>query len=505
MSEATLEVRNLRFSMANVPRWWHGGRRAVSAYFDNLSVFFPAGERFFVESVRANERFAKSESLRREVKAFCGQEGIHSREHVRYNAHLREQGYPIDEMERRVKRLLKVAKSALPPRARLGVTCALEHFTALMAHMILEDPKLLEGADPTMAALWRWHAAEENEHRAVAFDLFRDAGGTYAERAGTMAIATVIFWAKVVEQQARMMNHDGTATTPREWAAVVKFLFVEPGGMQHLIRPYLDYYRPGFHPHDIECTKLVEQWVELYRTSEVYRSAALGLSPIPAGSRRLRARRTFQVRLRAANDDLPPASTKAHPRGRFSGRDAADSPGDISAAERGRVRGLPEPENVLGEPPHDDRQEDEPEDDHDGDDDGHRTAAGHGELRAGGGHLGVVGGCRSGALTRHELRGRGGLRGGLGLGAVRERADHRAAGENDDHAVERHAQRDVDHLVPHRHEHRRQADDAQRAEAQADLAEGHLGRVEGHDDYVGSGTRSILVTGPVSEAPPAST
>ena len=273
MSEPTLEVRNIRFSMARVPRFWHGGRRAVTAYFDNLSVFFPAGERFFVQSVRAHEHLAKSESLRREVKAFCGQEGVHSREHVRYNDHLREQGYPVEAMEIRVKRLLKVARTVLSPRAQLGVTCALEHFTALMAHMILEDPKLLEGADETMAALWRWHAAEENEHRAVAFDLFRDAGGTYGERAATMAIATVIFWAKVVEHQARMMAHDGTATSPREWASVVKFLFVEPGGMGGLIKPYLEYYRPGFHPHDIECTKLVERWVELYRTSELYRAA----------------------------------------------------------------------------------------------------------------------------------------------------------------------------------------------------------------------------------------
>jgi glutamate dehydrogenase (NAD(P)+) len=57
--------------------------------------------------------------------------------------------------------------------------------------------------------------------------------------------------------------------------------------------------------------------VALKRIQSVYRERdifPLGLSPIPAGSRHLRARRTLQVRLRAANGDLPPVSTKAHPR-----------------------------------------------------------------------------------------------------------------------------------------------------------------------------------------------
>ena len=62
--------------------------------------------------------------------------------------------------------------------------------------------------DPTMAALWRWHALEENEHKEVAFDVYMAAGGNYPERAFVMALTTLIFWAKVVEQQARVSNPD---------------------------------------------------------------------------------------------------------------------------------------------------------------------------------------------------------------------------------------------------------------------------------------------------------
>ncbi len=271
------QIRNLRFdthraasddrtapSPPPVPRHWHGGRRSVTSFFDGLSIFFPEGERFFVKSVRAYERRVKDETLREAVRAFCGQEGIHGREHVRYNEMLAAQGYPARAMEERVTRLLARVMKKTPRRSQLGATCALEHFTALMGEMILTSPKILEGADPTMAALWRWHAMEENEHKAVAFDVFVAAGGTYAERVITMAVASVIFWAKVLEHQARMMKVDGTLWSAREWFALAKFLFVEPGGLSGLLPRYLAYYRFGFHPNDRDSRAIIEAWEREY-------------------------------------------------------------------------------------------------------------------------------------------------------------------------------------------------------------------------------------------------
>jgi len=259
---APLKIRNLRFdTSAAIPRAWHGGRRSVTTFFDNLSVFFPEGERFFIASVKAQEARVTSPALREAMRAFCGQEGIHSREHVRYNEMLAARGYPIAAMERRVGWLLRRAARRLPRRRQLAVTCALEHFTALMGQLVLREPGILEGADPTMAALWRWHSIEENEHKSVAFDVFRAAGGTYSERVSVMIMVSIIFWGKVLEQQARMMSVDGTALSVREWAALVGFLFVEPGGMGGVARHYLDYFRPGFHPDDIDATPLIESWV----------------------------------------------------------------------------------------------------------------------------------------------------------------------------------------------------------------------------------------------------
>ncbi|MDB4986080.1 MAG: hypothetical protein JWN04_1258, partial [Myxococcaceae bacterium] len=260
MSAGTLpEVRNLQFATdAQIPRYWHGGRKSVTQFLNNLSVFFPVGERFFIASLKQHKDFITDPTLAAEARAFYAQEGIHSREHVRYNAMLKEQGYPIEAMEERVAQLLSLVTKLTPKRMQLGVTCALEHFTALMADLLLSDDKLMEGADPTMARLWRWHAAEENEHKAVAFDVFKAAGGTYPERAATMIGATVIFWAKVLEHQIRMMAHDNTVFDAREWYALAKFLFVEPGGFLRLVPTYLSYFRPSFHPWDHDNTKLLE-------------------------------------------------------------------------------------------------------------------------------------------------------------------------------------------------------------------------------------------------------
>ncbi len=270
------EIRNVRFPVepTRIPRDWHGGRRAVSRFFDNLSIFFPAGERFFVTAVNAHREHVTDEALARDVRLFAGQEGCHGREHVRYNDMLRAHGYPVDAMEGRVVRLLARVTRVTKKRWRLAITCALEHFTALMAHMILSDARMLAGADPVMAALWRWHAAEENEHKAVAFDVYRAAGGTYPERALIMAAATVIFWAKVLEHQVRLARVDGTLFSVREWAALVRYLFVEPGGMLRLLKPYLAYYRPSFHPWQLDNSALLEQWKAEYASSPVYRSAA---------------------------------------------------------------------------------------------------------------------------------------------------------------------------------------------------------------------------------------
>ena len=262
--EPMLVVRNLRFAIdESVPKHWHGRGRAVSIYFDGLSLFFPEGERFFVSSVRAHEKHL-SQELALEAKRFAAQEGIHGREHDGYNAHLARHGYPSARLERKVKDLLRFARRSLPRRWQLGITCALEHFTGMMALILLGDPRNLQGSHPTMRELWRWHAAEESEHKTVPFDVFRAAGGTEFERIATMLIATAFFWAKVLQHQVVMMRADGCLWSLAEWHSLARYHFVDPGGMRTIAWTWLQYFKSGFHPSDLDDGALLDAWREEY-------------------------------------------------------------------------------------------------------------------------------------------------------------------------------------------------------------------------------------------------
>lgn len=257
------QIRNLSFELGpHIPRFWHGAGRSITLFFNNLSILFPAGERFFIASVKAHSALVSDANLAACVRGFSAQEGIHSREHARYNEMLAAQGFPIEKMERAVKRILGAAKWVLSSRGQLAATCALEHLTALLGHFVLKDPRILERAHPTMAALWQWHAAEELEHKAVAYDVYQTARGGYLRRATLMLLASSIFWSWVFIQQLRLMRQDGIMLDRKEWAALVRFLFIEPGGMWPLLRLTLSYYRPDFHPRQIDSEALLAGWLE---------------------------------------------------------------------------------------------------------------------------------------------------------------------------------------------------------------------------------------------------
>src|SRR5690606_20539985 len=190
--------RNLRFALppGRALNWNPAGLH-VTQFFNTLSLFFPAGERFFIQSVRHFRNDIDDAALKAQISAFIGQEGFHTREHEEYNDALKAAGMPVQAMERIVEGLLEAVKR-LPPSLQLAATVALEHLTAVLGDMLLRNDALLADTEPHFAALWRWHALEETEHKAVCFDAYeqvvgRDARG-YAQRVLAFVLANVLFW-----------------------------------------------------------------------------------------------------------------------------------------------------------------------------------------------------------------------------------------------------------------------------------------------------------------------
>jgi hypothetical protein len=263
-NQADFSVRDVAFDLDDsVPRYWHGQRRAVTIFFNNLSTLFPLGERFFIKSVaRYRGEVADDPQLLAEVRAFTAQEAVHTREHESYNAMLRRQGYDVDGLERGVAALLRLPQRSgrLRDRICLSVTTALEHWTALLGHFVLaEGSNALAGADPRMAALWRWHAAEECEHKAVAFDVYMRTGGGLVVRLLTMIVTSLIFWGRIVQQQRLMMRTDGIAGSLAEWRDLGRFLFVEQR-VHRMLPLWFAYFSPWFHPWRLDDSALLERW-----------------------------------------------------------------------------------------------------------------------------------------------------------------------------------------------------------------------------------------------------
>jgi predicted metal-dependent hydrolase len=234
-------------------------------YFNALSTAFPQGETLFIEAVR---RFRDSvdEPLRQQITAFVQQEATHSREHVAFNKLLRATGYDTTAMDAMTRYRVDRART-LSPLVQLALTVALEHFTAIMARALLTERLPLSGAPDEIVRLWQWHAIEEIEHKAVAYDTYlavtrhMPPRRRWALRCHVMALASLTFWHSNFQRMADFFQQDGINTLST-WLRVARYLLVKPGMVRRTLWPYLRFYVPGFHPWhrddrpliaDVEC------------------------------------------------------------------------------------------------------------------------------------------------------------------------------------------------------------------------------------------------------------
>src|SRR5215213_1555824 len=251
-ADLTITPRDRRFGRAAAQkRLWHGGSVEATAIYNALSSTFPAGEAYFVESVRKLREGAPPK-LAEEIKAFTTQEAIHSREHDAFNRRAEQAGYDLSKLEAQVEKRLAITRSR-PPVANVAATMALEHFTAILAHQLLADPSHLEGAEAEAAELWRWHACEEIEHKGVAYDTWLHATRDWTRwkrwkvKAKVMLYITRNFLVDRTQGALELMRQDGV-TGIEAWARLLSYLWLRPGMFRKIAGAWLRFFLPGFHP-----------------------------------------------------------------------------------------------------------------------------------------------------------------------------------------------------------------------------------------------------------------
>ena len=262
----TVPTRRISFEevVATVPKHFaeHGdliNSHVVAA----LTSVFPDGEDYFVRSVRRFRDQITDPVLKRQVNGFIGQESVHGREHRVFNERLDDLGYGTKRAERVTRAVLRGRERITSAKSNLAVTAALEHFTATLAELLLRDEEFRRSAGhQAVQDLFVWHALEEAEHKAVAFDVYRAVGGSERMRIGSMKVIRKGFIAAMIFQVTLSVLMDPATYRRGNLRTSLRRFKTSPFLRKELREQLRAYDRVGFHPDDIDTDDLVAEWRE---------------------------------------------------------------------------------------------------------------------------------------------------------------------------------------------------------------------------------------------------
>ena len=259
----TIEPRNRKFELQiALATDWFDNDPFLTAIFNAMSMSFPSGEKNFIDSIRHYEDQIKDPKLLNEIRGFYQQEGIHSREHRRYNKILCEQrGYDHDTMEGVYLDTQAKAEENpdVTPKVMLASTLALEHFTASMAEIMLSG-SFMDNVEPTIKELWLWHCVEELEHKSVAFDVFNQISGSNKMRTTMMKISIMMLLRNVTKVAMKMLRHDKQLWKWKTLKSMRHFFFGKTGFIRLYLPAHKEYFRADFHPWDFDSKDLINEW-----------------------------------------------------------------------------------------------------------------------------------------------------------------------------------------------------------------------------------------------------
>lgn len=253
-----IKVRRLNFNPKAIRRHFFANSPVMSHLLTALSSTFPIGEQFFVHSVRNVRDKVKDERLQAQIAAFIGQEAMHSKAHAEFNDAWRRDDYQLDNFQAWLARRDEFIRT-VHPKLQLAITCAFEHFTALLGGYILRHPEILSTLDEDATKLWVWHAIEEIEHRAVAFDVYQAVYKDDKVRRRVMRNVTTGFASLTFYSASRLFIQDRRKSLPKVTGNLYG-LYMVSKMLIELIPEYLSYYKSDFHPSEIDYSDIVAYW-----------------------------------------------------------------------------------------------------------------------------------------------------------------------------------------------------------------------------------------------------
>jgi uncharacterized protein len=275
-------------NLSSPERHWVRDDPFATAFFNALSAVFPRGEAFMISSLLPYQNNVP-EPLASDIRGFIEQEAGHSREHIAMNKGLIAAGYDVAPLESAIRKFVATFQKT-SNLTKVAATMCIEHITAIVAAEVLKNEHHLDNSNAELKELWLWHAVEEVEHKAVAFDtwmyLTRDWSGVrrWATRSTLMILISATFLYNRSRGQIELLRQDGFSLG-QALRGILKSGFGKGGIGRNVTKPWLHFLKPGFHPWNIDDSALILQGEE-----QLAQAAAKKTKPVERTERRARQR-----------------------------------------------------------------------------------------------------------------------------------------------------------------------------------------------------------------------
>lgn len=256
---------HLNFKIDEIPKFWFGNDPFKTRFFDALSLTFPEGERFFIESVRLFRDQIQDEDLQQKVKDFIRQEAQHGIAHDHMNQQMIAQGMPVEKFTQMLRERFQGVLKNQSAEYCIALTAASEHLTALMAECFFGEKETMQDAHPYVRALLAWHSIEEMEHRDVAFDVMKNiAKVDEKNRKKALLIASTMMLIFNSYRTNEMLKVDGFSKLQRAklFAKGLPWFLGRKGKLSKMKNQYLDWFKPDFHPSQHSIIAQYDIWIE---------------------------------------------------------------------------------------------------------------------------------------------------------------------------------------------------------------------------------------------------
>jgi len=242
-----------------LPQHWNDNSPFKTHFLNALSVTFPDGERFFIDSIKAfKDRIDNTEQLA-EIQEFIKQENWHRHLHIQYNEWLERNGLPAKEIETEMGNFWNSLHKRFRPETCLAVTICVEHITAVNAELFLSYRTTLKRMHPHFEQVWRWHGIEEIEHKAIAMDVYNAINVSTWRRRLAMCFVLVYYTYFMSKNTIRFLHADKQLWKWQTLKDAWSLMFDKQSGLIRCSTKHMwNFMRADWHPNQTDHSILMK-------------------------------------------------------------------------------------------------------------------------------------------------------------------------------------------------------------------------------------------------------